>query len=128
MDIQTKIKELQVKRDSHTSGFFWLGLYIAFIFGIPAGIAVVVGKKLNTVYSTNKWTTILLFVSFIISWVIVGFKYNQKSKVLNEIESQIKELRDIENKQKVVNSNSNLNIESNTGNTEEDLGNIDNKN
>lgn len=123
MDVEKNIKDLQIKRDAHTSGFFWLGLYIAFIFGIPAGIAVVVGKKLNAQYSTDKWTTILLIVSFIISWVIVGFKYNQKSKILNEIESQIKELRDIENKQKALNSESNI---ENT--KEENLGNIDNKN
>lgn len=94
------IKTLQQERDKHTTGFFWLGLQIAVIFGLPAGIAVFVGKKLNLQFDTNIWTTIFLAAAFVISWVIVGIMYNKKSKILNKIESQIRELRKIEEESK----------------------------
>lgn len=87
------IKELEQERDKHTTGFFWLGLHIAIIFAVPAIAAVLIGKFLNHKYDASNWTTVLLALTFIGSWVVVGFMYKKKSKILNEIESQIRDLR-----------------------------------
>jgi len=90
------IKDLEEKRNKETSGFFWLGLQIAFIFILPALVAVFFSKKLNIYFNTEIWSIICLVFSFVFSWVIVGFFYHKKSKKLNLIEKQIVELRKIE--------------------------------
>ncbi len=87
------IKELQNLRDKHTTGIFWLGLGIAAVFLVPALLAVYFGKKLNAQFEVSYFTNILLALAFIISWVIVGFQYKNKTKILRNIESQIVELR-----------------------------------
>jgi uncharacterized BrkB/YihY/UPF0761 family membrane protein len=88
MDIDTLIQ----KRDKEITGFFWLGLQIAFIFGIPAFLALYIGKKLSEL-SGNKYTVISLAISFIFSWVIVIIIYRRKAKKLKILEDQIKILR-----------------------------------
>jgi hypothetical protein len=87
------IKELEEERDRQVTGFFWLGLQIAFIFGIPAFTAAFIGKKLAKIYENNNIVTILLFISFVISWVIIFFLYQKKSKNIKKVEDEIKKLR-----------------------------------
>ncbi len=90
------IKELQNLRDKHTTSFFWLGLEIALVFLVPALLAVYLGKKLDTATGASFWSILFLAITFALSWVWVGFKYNKKSKILKDIESQIVALRAIE--------------------------------
>jgi uncharacterized membrane protein (DUF485 family) len=91
MDIDTLIK----KRDKEITGFFWLGLQIAFIFGIPAFLSFMINKRLTEVYGRGH--SILLFVSsFIFSWIIVIIIYLRKAKKLKILEDEIKRLRKAE--------------------------------
>lgn len=94
------IKELQQKRDKETTGFFWLGLQIAFIFGIPAFIAGFLGKNLAQKFDNPKITFFCLTASFIFSWVMVAIFYHKKSKKISIIENQILELRKKEDSNK----------------------------
>ena len=87
------IKELEEKRDKQMTGFFWLGLQIAFIFGVPAFIAVFIGKKIAIKYENSNILIISLFISFVVSWFIVFFIYQKKSKIMKKIEDEIKKLR-----------------------------------
>ena len=88
-----KLKELEAQRDREVTGFFWLGLQIAFIFGIPAFTAAIVGKKLSEKFGGDQWVTICLVISFIFSWLIIIYVYKKKSKKIKEIEDKIKELK-----------------------------------
>ncbi len=83
------IEELKQKRERLINGFFILILEIAFIFGIPAIIAVLLGKHLDTTGS-KKYTAICLAFAFILSWIIVVFLYRKKTKELAETEELIK--------------------------------------
>lgn len=91
------LKELENKRDKEVTGFFWLGLQIAFIFGIPAFLAVLLSKIIIGETGNKNITTVFLLISFIFSWVLVFFFYQKKSKKIKIIEDQIKELRKKEN-------------------------------
>lgn len=87
------LKELEQKRDKEITGFFWLGLQIAFIFGIPALVMVFIGKKLSAHLGNNNIITFCLVISFIFSWILVAIFYRKKSKRLGEIEQQIREIK-----------------------------------
>lgn len=86
------LKELEQKRDKEVTGFFWLGLQIAFIFGIPAFLAVWIGGILNQQSDTN-FRAIFLVLAFVISWVIVILIYQRKTKKLKELDLKIKEMK-----------------------------------
>jgi len=88
-----EIEKLEKQRDQEITGFFWLGLQIAFIFGIPAFLAVFISKKIILLTGNKNATTIALVISFILSWVIVFIIYQKKSKKLKIIEDNIKKLR-----------------------------------
>lgn len=92
-----EIEKLIEQRDKEITGFFWLGLQIAFIFGIPAFLSFMINKRLTEVYDKNY--TILLFVSsFVFSWIIVILIYRKKAKSLKILEDEIKRLRKEGNK------------------------------
>jgi len=84
------IKELEQKRDAHMTGLFWLALHIAFIFAIPAVLAALIGKKLNTVLGISWMQFALLLVAFISSWGIMAHQYEKKTKAMKEIEEELK--------------------------------------
>ncbi len=88
-----ELEKLQAQKESEISGFFWLGLQIAFIFGIPAAVAVFIGKKLSAIWAGNSWVTICLVISFIFSWIIIIIIYRKKSKKINTIEARIREIK-----------------------------------
>ncbi len=92
------LKELEQKRDAFTTRIFWLMFEMIFIFGIPAVIAVYLAKKLSATNTDMNWSAIFLFVSFVLSWFIVGIKYKKQTKILNDINEQIKVARELENK------------------------------
>ena len=68
-----------------------------FIFGIPAVIAVYLAKQFSAQTEMN-WSAIFLFVSFVLSWFIVGMKYKKQTKILNDLNEQIKVARELEAK------------------------------
>lgn len=92
------LKELEQKREDIVTSFFWLALYIAVIFGVPAVLAALVGNKINSVYNTKGFEFILLFFAFVLSWAIIAREYKKKTRILNDLDSQIKEARFRENK------------------------------
>ena len=92
------LKELEQKRDAFTTRIFWLMFEMIFIFGIPAVIAVYLAKKLSTTNTDMNWSAIFLFVSFVLSWFIVGMKYKKQTKILNDLNEQIKVARELEAK------------------------------
>ena len=83
------IGELKQKRERQINGFFMLILEIVFIFGIPAIVAVILGKYLD-VTGAKKYTALCLTIAFIFSWIIVVFLYRKKTKELAETEALIK--------------------------------------
>jgi len=92
---EEEIKVLLVKRDKIITGFFWLALKIAFIFGIPAFIGAYLGRKIDKANESGfTFTVIFLVVAFIVSWVFVYFEYKKISKKTKEIEDKIKVLRE----------------------------------
>lgn len=91
------LKQLEQKRDAFTTRIFWLMFEMVFIFGIPAIIAVYLAKKLSA-HTEMNLSAIFLFVSFVLSWFIVGVKYKKQTKILNDLNEQIKVARELENK------------------------------
>ncbi len=91
------LKELEQKRDAFTTRIFWLMFEMIFIFGIPAVIAVYLAKQFSAQTEMNL-SAIFLFVSFVLSWFIVGMKYKKQTKILNDLNEQIKVARELENK------------------------------
>ncbi len=91
------LKELEQKRDAFTTRIFWLMFEMIFIFGIPAVIAVYLAKKLSATNTDMNWSAIFLFVSFVFSWFIVAMKYKKQNRILNDLNAQIKQARELEN-------------------------------
>jgi uncharacterized BrkB/YihY/UPF0761 family membrane protein len=91
------LKDLENQRDKEITGFFWLGLQIAFIFGIPAFLAVLIGKKIASQTNSNTALTLCLIFSFFLSWIFVIFLYKKKSKKIQIIEKQIKKIKEGKN-------------------------------
>ncbi len=92
------LSELEKKRDQIVTNFFWLALYTAFIFGIPAVIAIFVGNKINEFYGVNSAHFVMLFLAFILSWIIVAIEYKRKTKILKDLNEKIKQARLTEKK------------------------------
>lgn len=92
------LKELTQKRDDIVTSFFWLALHIAFIFGIPAVLAAFIGNKINSIYNIKGVEFLLLFFAFVLSWAIIAREYKRKTKILNDLDAEIKEARLRENK------------------------------
>jgi uncharacterized membrane protein YfcA len=89
------IKELEQKRDDHITGFFWLALQIAIIFAVPAVVAALAGKALNTYFSTTGLQYALLLFALIFSWGIMAHQYQKKTRALKDIETRLKEARTV---------------------------------
>lgn len=87
------IKELEQKRDAHITGFFWLALQIAIIFAVPAVAAALIGKALNSYFSTTGLQYALLLFALILSWGIMAHQYQKKTRELKDIETRLKEAR-----------------------------------
>lgn len=85
------LDELKKEKDRYITRIFWLGLEIALIFGIPAGLAAYFGLKLDLYYDTgHKILSAFLIFAFILSWVLVILKYNRITKKIKEIDLKIK--------------------------------------
>ncbi|MCB9805552.1 hypothetical protein H6775_00150 [Candidatus Nomurabacteria bacterium] len=88
IDKNAEIKKLESEREKHVTRIFWILIEIAFIFGIPAAVAVVLVKFLggHTLY-------IALPIAFILSWVILILHYRKMSQRLKDLDRKIKELK-----------------------------------
>lgn len=88
IDKSKELKKLEAEREKYITRIFWILIEIAFIFGIPAAIAVILIKLWggNTIY-------VALPTAFILSWVILVIHFRKVSKRLKELDKKIKELR-----------------------------------
>lgn len=84
-----RLRELEEKRDKQVTRIFWLSLEIALVFLIPALLSVYISKLLFP-----KFIFLAMFLTFIISWVIVIVRYQSISKKINSIEKEIKKLKE----------------------------------
>lgn len=89
---EQKLTNLRKKRDALMTSFFWVGLQIAVIFGVPAAIAAVLGTYLDK-GEGNFFVTLFLILAFITSWIIVIFVYRKHSKKMAVIEDEIAEVK-----------------------------------
>lgn len=94
------LKELEQKRNEIVNGFFWVAFSTIFIFGVPAVLAVYVGKKLNNVLGQGNIQYILLFFAFVLSWMYIAREYNLKSQELRDLKQQILKAREEEENSK----------------------------
>jgi ATP/ADP translocase len=87
-----KIAELTSIREHYRTKAFYMMIEVAFIFGVPAAIAFFLGRKLDAVYESGK-TIILSFlaVTFILSWIIVIFRYRKIDRDLRRTDEEIRE-------------------------------------
>lgn len=95
MNKEQELKDLTQARDRVTTGFFWLGLKIAIIFGIPAFWAAFLGKRLDLAQGGGfTWRIAFLVIAFFLSWTIVYFEYKKLSKKLQKFDKDIKTLKE----------------------------------
>jgi len=86
-----ELDKLKNQKDEYINKIFYLGLKIALIFGIPAVMGALVGKRIDARYDTgNKFTMMILVGTFIFSWVITIVMYNNLAKKIKKIEKDIK--------------------------------------
>ena len=89
------LDELKKEKEKFTTRVFWLGLQVAFIFGIPAALGAILGTHLDKIYSTGKKiTSVILFFTFIFSWIITIQRYQRINKEIKNIDRQIKEKKE----------------------------------
>ncbi len=92
-NIEQKLKDLRKKRDSLMTSFFWLGLQIAFIFAVPAALGAFLGTYLDKGKDKAIFTTIFLVCAFVVSWVMVYFRYKKYSRSLEAVETEIADIK-----------------------------------
>lgn len=85
---QNELKDLEQERDMQVTRIFWLCLEIALIILIPAVIAVIIGK-----YYLPSLKYLFLVFSFVISWIIIIYRYKNISRKMQNLDSKIRELR-----------------------------------
>ena len=86
-----ELDKLKKQKDEYINKIFYLGLKIALIFGIPAVVGALIGKRIDARYdSGNKFTMIILVCTFILSWIITIVMYNNLAKKIKKVEMDIK--------------------------------------
>lgn len=86
------LKTLTAERERWVTKMFWLGVEIAFIFAIPAALAVWVSRVLQREYAQ----IISLGGAFIFSWVLVILRYTYMTKRLRKLDEHIQILKEAE--------------------------------
>ena len=84
------IEKIKKDRDAHIDSIFALMIQIAFIFGIPAALSVIIGKYAEH-GQLAKFIPFFLTFSFILSWSIVLYIYRQNTKKLKWLEEKIRQ-------------------------------------
>lgn len=97
-------KSIYRQREKYRQKAFLMMLEIGVIIALPAFVALFLGRYLDkNNQAGNVYTAVLLFISFILSWIIIILKYIRFNKKIKETDKKIKE---IEEKENVDNSNS----------------------
>ncbi|MDX1536042.1 MAG: hypothetical protein R3346_04780 [Candidatus Spechtbacterales bacterium] len=88
---KSKIKKLEERQELLRKKAFMMLIEIAFIFAVPAVIAFVLGGRLDAIFETGN-TIILssLAIAFILSWIIVIFRFKKLQKDFQKISEDIK--------------------------------------
>jgi hypothetical protein len=86
-----ELKSLRKKRDGYVDQMMWFALSLIVIFGLPAGIAVYLGK---VVFENTVVLTISLISAFVLSWLIVIYRYKKIAKKVRETEDAIQEIQE----------------------------------
>ncbi|MFT7557968.1 MAG: Flp pilus assembly protein TadB [Planctomycetota bacterium] len=89
-DKKTELQKLIHSRDTLINGMFYYALGLVAVFGVPAGIAVYVGKYL---IGTKVSLVISLLLALVLSWTLVMVKYSQLSKKTLAMDNAIQSLR-----------------------------------
>jgi membrane-anchored glycerophosphoryl diester phosphodiesterase (GDPDase) len=99
-----ELDKLKKQKDGYINKIFYLGLKIALIFGVPAVAGALIGKRIDARYdSGNKFSVMILVGTFILSWIITIFMYNNLAKKIKKVEGEIKiEKEKIENTESVA--------------------------
>jgi uncharacterized membrane protein (DUF485 family) len=93
-DIQDK-KDIYKEREKYRQKAFLMMLEVGAIIAIPAFVALFLGQYIDKNSQTEKnYTFILLFASFIISWIIIIKKYITFNKKAKEVDEKIKKLKE----------------------------------
>lgn len=87
---QQEVNELKQQRESFRSRMFLMMIEIAFVFLIPALIAVFVSTRFDF---ERTGLALSLITSFVISWVIVVFRYRQATRTLKALSDKIDNAR-----------------------------------
>jgi len=83
------ILKLEKEREKHITKLFWFALEIAIIFLVPALIAVFISLE----FFSRKVAIVSLPFTFIISWVIVIFRWKKLNALLTKLDKDILELK-----------------------------------
>lgn len=76
----------QAKRDEYMNKTFRLMWQVLFIFGIPAAIAVLLGRWIDG-EGERTVTIVLLVIAFVSSWAVIIKKYRALERERKELES-----------------------------------------
>lgn len=91
---RSKIKKLSDEREMWRTRTFYVMLELAIVFGVFAFGALGLGKFLEANYNTPKALSFgILAVAFIISWVIVFWRYKKIKKGIEKIEEELSEAK-----------------------------------
>lgn len=85
-----KLDQLIFNREKLINGMFYYAFGLIFVFGIPAGLGVFIGKFL---IGTKIALVISLVCAFILSWLLVLRHYSKLSNRTSLLDSQIRSLR-----------------------------------
>lgn len=87
--ISESTKSADAKLEHARTRMFMLMLEIGAAFAVPAVLAAVGGKYLDTRYNTeNTWVIGLLALAFITSWSIVIVRYRAVSTLLRDTKNR----------------------------------------
>lgn len=94
IDSQNK-KDVYKEREIYRQKAFLMMLEVGVIIAIPAFVALFLGQYLDkNSQAERNYTLILLFVSFILSWIIIIRKYIAFNKKAKEVDEKIKNLKE----------------------------------
>lgn len=91
MEQSQQPQSIRERREAFQSKIFRLMLQVAFIFAIPAALAVWVGGLLDTRYQTDNSIRIaLLIAAFVGSWIVIMKLYQKLNKEAHAIDDMAK--------------------------------------
>lgn len=94
-DKGTKIQDLKKKRTHYQNKALYFGIELVFVFGVPAVAAALIGKRLDLVNSSGRTITIaLLITAFVLSWMIVIFRYKKLTRDIKGVDTEIENERE----------------------------------